>query len=42
MTESGVGDADALAAAHREAGELTAMLTASVLTAKRRKEGRDR
>ena len=41
MEESGVGDADSLAEARREAGELTAMLTASVLTAKRRKDGRD-
>ncbi len=40
MAESGVGNPDSLAAAHREAGELTAMLTASVLTAKRRKDSR--
>jgi four helix bundle protein len=42
MEESGVGGADTLADLRRDAGELAAMLTASVLTAKRRKEGRDR
>lgn len=37
LTDSGVGEVDALADVRREAGELTAMLTASVLTIKRRK-----
>jgi four helix bundle protein len=37
LTDSGVSEADALAEVRREAGELTAMLTASVLTIKRRK-----
>ncbi|MBU4460929.1 MAG: four helix bundle protein [Verrucomicrobia bacterium] len=36
LTDSGVSEADALAEVRREAGELTAMLRASVLTIKRR------
>ena len=36
LTDSGVSEADALAEVRREAGELIAMLTASVLTIKRR------